>query len=219
MATKKTKTEKEIVEQYRVALVNVKSQPEIAVTMAEFGYPTETVDKGQVLYDATAAAYTLHDTEDDETSAASGLFKSKKSELERVYGNHRKKSKVAYRKDKVTADKLKITGSLAKAYVPWLDTVKKFYTVAVSDTAVQTKLALYKITLEDLSAGSALITDVENARSEYLRETGESQDATKSKDTALGLLDEWMQEFYAVARIALEDKPQLLEVLGLLVRS
>lgn len=52
-----------------------------------------------------------------------------------------------------------------------------------------------------------------------LREKGESQDATKLKDTAFIELDDWMSEFYVVAKIALEDNPQLLESLGKFVRS
>ncbi|MBI9039306.1 MAG: hypothetical protein JEY97_14315 [Bacteroidales bacterium] len=35
----------------------------------------------------------------------------------------------------------------------------------------------------------------------------------------LNPLDEWMYDFKLVARITLADKPQLLEVLGFLVRS
>ena len=64
-----------------------------------------------------------------------------------------------------------------------------------------------------------MITDLEAARAEYLREKGESQDSTKIKDAAFAKIDDWMSEFYAVAKIALEDNPQLLESLGKLVRS
>lgn len=52
-----------------------------------------------------------------------------------------------------------------------------------------------------------------------MKEKGESQDATKLKDTAFGELDDWMREFYAVAKIALEDNPQLLESLEKFVRN
>ncbi|MDA3893901.1 MAG: hypothetical protein PF517_19755 [Salinivirgaceae bacterium] len=49
---------------------------------------------------------------------------------------------------------------------------------------------------------------MENLRTEYLKEIGESQEATKAKDNAFAKIDDWMSEFYAVAKIALEDKPQ-----------
>ena len=64
-----------------------------------------------------------------------------------------------------------------------------------------------------------MIADLEAARSEYLKEKGESQDSTKAKEAAFANIDDWMSEFYAVARIGLEDNPQLLEALGKTVRS
>lgn len=48
---------------------------------------------------------------------------------------------------------------------------------------------------------------------------GENQQATKDKDKAFADLEKWVSEFYSIARIALEDKPQLLESLKKFVRS
>ncbi len=132
---------------------------------------------------------------------------------------HRKKAKVIFRNDPKTMDKLAVSGSLSKAYIKWLETVKKFYSVALKDNKIQGKLVRLKITADDLTATNTMISDLEAARAEYLREKGESQDATKAKDAALEKMDDWMSEFYAVAKIALEDKPQLLESLGVFVRS
>jgi hypothetical protein len=101
----------------------------------------------------------------------------------------------------------------------WLEAAKKFYSVASTDSAIQGKLARLKISTDDLSAANAMISDLEAARSEYLKEKGESQDSTKAKDAAFAKIDDWMSEFYAVAKIGLEDNPQLLEALGKTVRS
>ena len=60
---------------------------------------------------------------------------------------------------------------------------------------------------------------VRQARADYLREKGESQDATKQKDAAFRAIETWLSDFFAVARIALEDNPQLLEALTKIVRS
>jgi hypothetical protein len=49
MATKRTLTEAETLEQYRVSLDNVENQSEIASIMAEFGYETETIAEGKTL--------------------------------------------------------------------------------------------------------------------------------------------------------------------------
>lgn len=75
------------------------------------------------------------------------------------------------------------------------------------------------MTPKELTTTNKVIADVVLARREYLREKGESKEATKVKDAAFDKMDDWMRDFYAVSKIALEDHPQLLESLGKLVRS
>jgi len=79
--------------------------------------------------------------------------------------------------------------------------------------------------MQGLKVDAALVAEaqtqiklVEDKRAIYLREKGESEDATQKKDKAFAEIDRWMSDFYAVARIALEDRPQLLEALGKVVK-
>ena len=111
-----------------------------------------------------------------------------------------------------------ISGDMPRTYIKWLEAAKKFYSVASTDTDIQTKLARLAITADSLTAANTLISELESAKAEYLNEFGESQDATKAKDAAFAKMDDWMSEFYAVARIGLEDNPQLIEALGKIVR-
>ena len=98
------------------------------------------------------------------------------------------------------------------AYVKKIGTIQKFYTEI--DPGILQKLAVLKITDRDITQGRSQLQNVEKARAAYLREIGESQDATKQKDAAFAKMDDWMRDFYAVANIALEDQPQLMEALG-----
>ena len=219
MATKRTLSEAETLEQYRVALENTESQTEIATIMAEFGYDETLLTEGKTLLTKTREAFDVNKKEDDETTESYSNFTSLKENLAKTYSLHRKKAKVIFRKEPTILSRLALTGSLPSAYIKWLETVKKFYAVASEDTAIQTKLVRLKITLEEINGTTALITNLEEARATYLREKGESQDATKAKDKAFAEIDDWMSEFYAVAKIALEDNPQLLESIGKFVRS
>ena len=219
MPLKKNQTEAEALEQYRVSFENVEKQPEIATIMAEFGYDETLLTEGKTLLTKTRAAFDFNKKEDDETSEAYKNFTTLKENLATTYTLHRKKAKVIFRKESTTLNKLSLSGSLPTAYIKWLETVKKFYTVASSDSEIQSKLVRLKITTEELNGTIEQISNLELARAEYLREKGESQDATKLKDKAFGEIDDWMSEFYAVAKIALEDNPQLLESLGKFVRS
>ena len=219
MATKRTLSEAEVLEQYRVSFENVEKQSEIATIMAEFGYDETLLTEGKTLLTKTRAAFDFNKKEDDETSEAYKNFTTLKENLATTYTLHRKKAKVIFRKESTTLNKLSLSGSLPTAYIKWLETVKKFYAVASADSDIQSKLVRLKITTEELNGTIEQISNLELARAEYLREKGESQDATKQKDKAFGEIDDWMSEFYAVAKIALEDNPQLLESLGKFVRS
>ncbi len=212
-------TDAQALENYRVALENVINQSEVSNTMAEFGYDEAKITEGKQLLEGTRSAYDFNSQEDNETIAARAGFDSKKMDLEKIYALDRKKAKVVFRNDEVVLKKLGLTGSVPQAYIKWLETMKTFYSGVQADSAIQTKLLTLKITAEHITASIAAITDLENARTLYLKEVGESQDATKAKDSAFAKIDAWMRDFYAVARIAMEDNPQLLESLGLMVRS
>ncbi len=219
MASRTKLTDSETLELYRVALENAELQPEIAAVMADLGYDSAKIAEGKALLTETRTAYVANKTEDDETSAAYADFSNKKAQLENTYNIHRKKAKVVFHNDSVTADKLAITGIMPRTYINWLESAKKFYSVASIDVDIQSKLARLKISVADITAANTLISDLETARAVYLKEKGESQDATKMKDAAFAKIDDWMSEFYAVAKIGLEDNPQLLEALGKTIRG
>ncbi|GET23036.1 MULTISPECIES: hypothetical protein [Prolixibacter] len=212
-------SEAELLERNRVALENAEQQPEIASAMSELGYDATKIAEGKTLLAENQQAYNFNKTEDDETSEAYNSFTANYDAIDEIYRKHRKKAKVIYRKDPLMLAKLNIDGSIPRSYAKWLETVQKFYTEAIADTAIQEKLASLKISLEELNSTQAQIGELKTARANYRREVGESQEATKKKDAAFAKIDDWMSEFYAVARIALEDQPQLLEALGKVVKS
>ena len=219
MASRTKLTDTATLELYRIALENAETQPEISAIMADLGYDSTVIAEGKALLTKTRTAYDANKTEDDETSAAYADFSSKKEQLEDTFNIHRKKAKVVFRNDSLTADKLAISGTMPRTYIKWLEAAKKFYSVTSVDTTIQAKLARLKISVDDLTAANTLISELDVARAVYLKEKGESQDATKAKDAAFAQIDDWMSEFYAVAKIGLEDSPQLLEALGKTIRG
>jgi len=212
-------SEAALLERNRVALENAELQPEIASAMTDIGYDATKIAEGKNLLAATQQAYGFNKTEDDETSEAYSSFEVNYDAIDEIYRKHRRKAKVIYRKDPLMLEKLNIDGQMPESYAKWLEVVEKFYTEAIADTAIQEKLARLKIEVEELNAVQAQIGELKIARAAYRREVGESQEATKKKDAAFAKMDDWMSEFYAFARIALEDQPQLLEALGKVVKS
>jgi hypothetical protein len=219
MTRSKHVSDEQMLENSRVALHNLETQSELAAAMAEFTYDAAKVAEGKQLWEQTRSVFDANKREDDETSAAKAFLNAKIMAIDTQYTSDRKKAKFIFRDDAVTLGKLGLTGTLPTAYISWVETMKALYFGVKADNNLLTSLAPMKITPESVDTAIATISEMETARADYLREAGESQEATKAKDKAMKQLDKWMRELFAVARIALSDKPQLLEALGLFVRS
>lgn len=219
MATRPTKSEGQMLQDAGIALANVETQPQVASLMAEVGYDADEIRVGKQLLQAAQQYFDSSKKENDETSGAHVIFETKRKELSVVYNRHRKIAKVVFRSNPVIMSRLRIDGTIPQAYTNWLIDVKKFYAEATTDPAISAATSRLKLTPANFTSAAALIPPLEDARTNYIRESGESQQATKDKDAALAALDVWMKEFYAVAKIALEDHPQLLESIAKFVRS
>ncbi len=216
---RKSQTELELLEQSRVALENATTNPEIAALLAEVGYDAAKIQQGKDLLDKAQHAYDNNKQENVETSLAYDTFDREKQKLEALYRNHRRRAKVVLEGKSNFLLRLDIHRPITKTYLGWMDSTKRFYSEALANSEIKTELRTLKITEQDLLNAQSLITTIEGLRQTYINEKGESQDATKRKDHALKDLDQWMRNFYAVAGIALEDQPQLMESLGKLVKS
>lgn len=219
MAISKSRSEAQTLENYRVALENVETQTEVAQIMTDFGYDSTVIAAGKQLLDTTRSVFNLHHKEDQETNLAKDDFSTKYAAVSATYSLHRKKAKAIFRKNEVILKNLALTGSIPDGYVQFLEAMKTFYNGLLENADWLTQLARLKVLPDDITAALSAIQELETARSAYLREIGESQDATQSKDKAFAQMDDWMREFRDVARIALEDRPQLLESINMFVRN
>lgn len=213
-----SKSDAHVLEQYRVSLENAQSNRVIAKEIGEFDYDKKALLAGSNLLAKALDAYKANKLEDDETNAAFQQFKALKEQIKKTYGRHRKRARVIFRKDPITLERLGLIGRMPKAHVKWQENVSKFYEVLSESKALQEKLKRMKITTEVITDTQSQLARMKKARSLYLNEIGESQAATETKDNALSEIEDWMSDFYAIAEIALEDKPQLMESLGKVVR-
>ena len=60
-----------------------------------------------------------------------------------------------------------------------------------------------------------VLKDIEELHSNQLEKKGEAQQSTLERDKAFDDLTNWYSDFRAIARIALYEKPQLIEALGI----
>jgi len=204
---------------YRYALSNAETHARISKALDDIGYGTEKLEEGKRLFDEAQQAFHACVNGKDLRKHYSAEFSRKKVELAKLFDIHRKKAKLIYRNNPAKVKLLAVYGPLPTLHDKWIESVRKFYTEALSNQDIQDKLAEMKVSPEELNAGLAKIDEVEIARAEYMKHKGDSQDSTQTKDEAFKTLHDWMRTFYYAAKIGLNDNPQLLESLGKIVKA
>ena len=219
MALKNTRSQTEILESCRIALQNVETNPTIKPLMEALGYNTAKIDAGKALLSSAKTLYIQNQELEDTKLKAYQSFEEKRVEIDLKYAKDRKKAKIIFKTDPIILKELGLKGSLPRTYVKWVETVTLFYNTLTKQPAILSQLAALQITETYVTEMLAALEGLEVLRADYIQTKGNAQNATKTKNKAFAVLDKWMSAFYGIARIALEDEPQLLESLGKTVKS
>ncbi|MBC8334073.1 MAG: hypothetical protein H8E29_02305 [Anaerolineales bacterium] len=196
-----------------LVLSNSREQPEIAASLDVFGYDAVVIQTGQALLDTARGLYDAQIKEYGEQHAATQTFLEASAQADKAYAAHRRLARIAFKSDPQRGTDLHLNDRKPRAFNPWYEQARHFYSALLADTAAQTQLARYKITPEKIQSAQALVEETFALNSAQEAGKGESQDATQQRNTAIKALDEWLGDFRVVARIALADTPQLLEAL------
>lgn len=202
-----------------LAIDNALTDAEIQAAMSEFGYDAARINAGKSLYDAAAQLHQKQKSEYGEQFAATQELQQKWDEATKTYMKQVKVARVALQSDYGAYLKLGLAGNRKRTLSGWLVQARQFYSNALADADVMAKLALFGMTQAKLEAAQTLVDAVEAANAAQKKEIGEAQQATADRDNALDSLEDWLGDFIAIARIALEEKPQLLEKMGVVEPS
>ena len=212
-------SESKFMEKVRTALANASGNEVIKVALADYGFGDAEHIVGQKLYDNTHSLWENQKKEDADTLAASAEYKAQYRDVAEVLKRHRDNVRQLFRNEPAYLMELGVQGAFPNKYNEMFDSASRLYTGIKMNDKIQQRLSRIKITPEVADAQLRALAVLKTMRSRFDAETAESHDATKTKDSAMIEMKEWMDEFYAIARIALYDHPQLLEALGLSVRS
>src|SRR5690606_16194106 len=110
---------------------------------------------------------------------------------------------------------LRLRGERARSMSGLISEARAFYRAIEGSPDLQAALAPMTVDAAAVTAGLAQAEDAEAALVAKQKETGEAQRATRTRDDAEAELRGFWKDFAQVAKIALEDRPQQREILGL----
>lgn len=202
-------------ESARLALHNALREGELQAALAPFGYDEGRLQQGKSYYETALAVWQADQQSRNRRRAAVAAYAGAEQAADRAYMRAVKLARVLFRDNEVAYRSLGLVGKRKRSFPLWVDQMRLFYTTALNSPDILAALSAHGLGQSQLHEGLALVAAVENVRAQRGVERGEAQGAAGSRRQALDTLDRWMGDFAAIARLALADRPQGLEMLGL----
>jgi hypothetical protein len=202
-------------ERARILLDSTLSSPTILTYLEEFGYDLDRIQGGRQRYEAAWELQLQQQREYGEQIGATAERDRLWETANATYIKFVKIARIAFRRDGGVATQLGLNGPRRQSLSGWLMQAQQFYGNALGSDALLAGLANFGVTPAKLAAGKAEVDAVAAADLLQEKEKGEAQEATRKRDAAIDALEEWLGDFSAIVRIALEPEPQLLESLGI----
>ncbi len=215
---KTSKTLADRLQTYRVLIYNSRDE-EIATLLEDIGVDGPYIDRGDALYTETMNLVEQQKKEYQEQSLAFDKFNEERHEVQHTFDRTMKLVKTMSRNDEDLQDRIHLPNGKSIAIEKWFENTIAFYSSVLHETEFLGKLAQFKGTPERLESEREGVSNLKLLRNDAMKEKGEAQEATRVRNANLDALEDYCIELRALAELALEEKPQLLENLGILVRS
>lgn len=198
---------------------NSLSDAKILNAVSLMGYPETKLNEGVTLLGDATTLFEEQKREYGELDAAQVGFETERKAANTTYVNLVRIGRIAFKKDVKAISTLELHGRRAHTISGWLRQTQGFYRAILANNDWKAALAVYGQTEEILNAQLAAVESVATASETVKKEKGDAQNATLERDEKLEELVEWVNDYEVIARIALADKLQLLEKLGIVVKS
>lgn len=199
----------------QVAITNALADPGLQAALTTYGYTIARLEQGRALRDAAIVLYQQQKDGYGGLFAAADTLDEAQRQAGDTFMRHVKVARVALKQDRGALQKLGLLARRKRGLASWLAQAHQFYANAQSNPDILGKLAAFGITATMLADGQRKIDSVGLSDAARRQRKGAAQDTTRARDEALAELDAWMADFLKIARVALQDRPQLLHQLGL----
>lgn len=204
----------------KALIYGIKDDPFIKERILAYNFDDSRIEESVKVYEEAVKAESEKTKEYGEQLEASKRFEKIMDEADYIFKKHSVFIRLALRNDEEKTNKLFLSGEpRSKKISDILKYMVEFYNRVLVDEQAVTGVSRYAITQEDLEKGRQKIIEADNAKTFHNVEMGEAQDATDRRDKAFNQLLFIIEELEVICTYALEDRPQLLEKLGIKVLS
>jgi hypothetical protein len=202
-----------------VALANATADPEVQAALAAFGYTPERLAQGRALLEAADMAVSRQVAAFGEWKAACARKDAAEESAHAAFQALSQTARAAFLRDKAALATLALDRPMPRTKASFVTMAGALFDNAVGTPSIATVLAGFGYSTERLNAEAAKVQALADAFGTQEAAKGTAQQATVAQDKAMSALADEMSAFRRIAKVALRDRPQLLEKLGILRRS
>ncbi len=203
---------------FRALIFNCRNE-EIAPELTTQGVDAEFLDEGEARYNEVMRLMELQKKEYQEEREAYDIYFAKKDDVEKTFQNTRDLVKELSTNDPDLQNRLKFSPMSRLPLGDWIQAGIDFYDSLLRENALLQRLERFKVTQERLNSEKQELEELRQLRSSALVEKGQAQEATRLRNQKLEELEDYCRLLKTLAGLALQHRPQLMESLGILVRS
>ncbi len=219
MAKRPTNSISDQLKSSKVALNNSNEDIEIKAELGKYGFDQARIAEGLTYYNEADAAVSAAAAALGDQKLATENLEATKKRAEDAYQALSGVAKAVLKGNEGALTKLGLNRAMPRAMAPFISAGNILFDNALGDPDIKAKLAGRSYTDEKLTAEHAKIGDYDSADDKQEAAKGAYQRAASTEAAALKRLNDWMSEFRNIAKIALKDNKNLLEKLGIKVRS
>jgi hypothetical protein len=209
----------EFILQCSLRINNSLNDDTILMQVSRMGYTKDELNVGHLLLEEVKELSIKCSRERGDVVGAYAQRNAEKNVTHQTFMKHRKLAKIAFKNNKEAIVALQLSGPVPQGIGDWVTQVKSFYTNLLSNNTWIEALAELGNGEEKLKIGLEQVSSVAKLNESILLEKGESQASTKERDDKIKELQTWVRDYEVIARIALEEHPQFLEKLGIVVKG
>ena len=202
-----------------LAISNALVNEEVKTMLMEYNYNDQRLNEGSTLQKKAKEFYQSYIKEHGQQIESTSQLEKTYEECNPLYVEHITLSRLALRNEPAKKSKFALDGERKKDLYGWIEQAELFYDNGLADEELSNKLLRYNLTREKLEKGRELVLKVKKANQTQEKEKSEAQESRRQRDATFDVLIDWISEFTTVARFACASKPELLEKLGIFVKS
>ena len=202
----------------RILITNCISHDVIRQVLNEFGYTTEKLQQGLDMYNEVDGLVTEQHEEYNEQYEASNIFYSEWELAKKFSMRTLKFARIAFEGNTKILNDMHANKSRSDRYDVWRVDARAMYDTMLGDENLINVMLEFGYSIEKLTTEYEDVKKLDTLYNNFMTEKGEAQQSTLIRDQKLQELRIWMGRLKKVARLALADQPQLLEILGIIVK-